>query len=342
MIKSTLKLMLAIVLFASCSQTEKAPSGMAYKITHGKGNEKLIKNGQFVKFNIEYKLKLKSKDTVLQTTIGKMPGYIQFDSARMKNMKYSFIEILGKLRKGDKVEFSLSIDTLAQLGGIQFSNIFKKGEFIIGNVEIIDVFSSEELELNDKQKEFNKINDTRKKQLKDFLSKNKINAKETPEGIFIAVKNIGDTTNKIDTTKQVSVNYKLSNLKGEVIQTTFDKTDPNSKPMEFRVGEVGFIEGWNIGLSYFGKGGTGTIYIPSSKAFVNPNDPPELQLENLIFDIEVVDVKKKEPLPEQGNAMMDQLNEQMKNEVDAKAKNSTKKEKKSSEKPAPKVTENKQ
>jgi hypothetical protein len=110
--------------------------------------------------------------------------------------------------------------------------------------------------------------------------------------------------------------------------------------MDYRVGEMGLIEGWNIGLSYFGKGGTGTIYIPSSKAFVD--GPPELQLENLIFDIEVVDVKKKEPLPEQGNAMMDQLNEQMKNEVDAKSKNSTKKEKKSTKKPAPKATENKQ
>ena len=143
MIKSTLKLMLAMVLFASCSQTEKAPSGMAFKITHGSGNEKLIQQGQIIKFNVEYRLKkttgndFKSfwlwvtgkspKDSVLQTTIGKMPAYIQFDTARMKAMKYDFPEFLAKLRKGDKAEFSLSIDTLEKLGGIQINDIFKKG-----------------------------------------------------------------------------------------------------------------------------------------------------------------------------------------------------------------------
>ncbi|NBV11265.1 MAG: peptidylprolyl isomerase, partial [Chitinophagia bacterium] len=42
MIKSTLKLVAAIVLFASCNSYEKAPSGMMYKITHGSGNQKKL------------------------------------------------------------------------------------------------------------------------------------------------------------------------------------------------------------------------------------------------------------------------------------------------------------
>ena len=320
MIKSTLKLMLAMVLFASCSQTEKAPSGMTYKITHGSGNEKLIQQGQIIKFNVEYKLK--SKDSVLKTTFGKMPGYIQFDTARMKTVKYDFLEFLAKLRKGDKAEFSLSIDTLEKLGGIQFNDIFKKGDFIAGKVEIVNVFANADMVKADKSKEIAKLNVTRKQQLNDFLAKNKINAKETPEGIFMVIKNIGDTTNKIDTSKQVSINYKLYNVKGEVFQTTFDKADPNSKPMDYRVGEVGFIEGWNIGLSYFGKGGTGTIYIPSSKAFV---DGHELEFENVIFDIEVVDVKKKEPLPQEGTSIMDQMNQNIKSTEETKPKSTPKK-----------------
>ena len=59
MVKSTLKLVAAIVLFASCNQFEKAPSGMTYKIKHGSGNEKLLQAGQYVKLHIEYKLKIK-------------------------------------------------------------------------------------------------------------------------------------------------------------------------------------------------------------------------------------------------------------------------------------------
>ena len=85
MIKSTLKLMLAMVLFASCSQSEKAPSGMTYKITHGKGNEKLIKNGQVFKFNEEYRLK--SKDSILKPI--ERPEYDRYDSASFINAKFN-------------------------------------------------------------------------------------------------------------------------------------------------------------------------------------------------------------------------------------------------------------
>ena len=55
MIKNTIKLLLAIVLFASCNQYEKTPSGLAYKVTKGTSKETL-KNGQSIKLNIEYKL----------------------------------------------------------------------------------------------------------------------------------------------------------------------------------------------------------------------------------------------------------------------------------------------
>jgi nitrous oxide reductase accessory protein NosL len=81
MIKSTLKLVAAIVLFASCNQYEKAPSGMPYKITHASGNEKLLQQGQYVKLNVEYRLK--SKDTVLSTTYGVIPAYFPVYTSRL-------------------------------------------------------------------------------------------------------------------------------------------------------------------------------------------------------------------------------------------------------------------
>ena len=338
MIKSTLKLMLAMVLFASCSQTEKAPSGMAYKITHGKGNEKLIKNGQIVKYSLEYRKK--SKDSVFMTTANDLPDYLQYDSIGFKNLKYRFEEIVYKLRKGDKVEFTLSVDTLLKFG--QMPPFLKSGDFVIGKVEILDVFTSIEIANADIAKEETKYKEKMSKPIKEYLAKNKIDAKETPEGIFIVVKNIGDTASKINESKEVVVNYKLYNLKGEVYQTTFNPTNPNIKPLNVRVGEGQVITGWDIGLTYFGKGGSGTLYIPSYLGYGKRGKDNIKPDEDLIFDIEIVDVKNKEALPEQNNAMMDQLNEQMKNEVDAKSKNSTKKEKKSTKKPAPKATENKQ
>ena len=133
MIKSTLKLVAAIVLFASCNQYEKAPSGMPYKITHGSGNEKLLQQGQYVKLNVEYKLK--SKDTTLSSTFGVIPVYFPIDTARLG--KYTFTEVIMKCRKGDKVEFSLSVDTLVSMKVLQLNEVFKFYQTIDFKIELV-------------------------------------------------------------------------------------------------------------------------------------------------------------------------------------------------------------
>jgi FKBP-type peptidyl-prolyl cis-trans isomerase FkpA len=120
-------------LFASCNSYEKAPSGMMYKITHGEGNQKKLEQGQFVKINIEYKLK--SKDTTLSSTYGLIPVYFPVDTASLG--KYTFTEILMQCKKGDKIEFSLSLDTLAKMGVLQLNEIFKTKDIVLGKAEII-------------------------------------------------------------------------------------------------------------------------------------------------------------------------------------------------------------
>ena len=120
MIKSTLSLLAAVVIFASCNQFQKSPSGMPYKITKGNSKE-LLKHGQFVKLNIEYKLK--SKDTILNTSYGHIPMYFYLDSARLG--KYTFTEVITKCAPGDKMEFSLSIDSLKKMGMIEFKEVFE-------------------------------------------------------------------------------------------------------------------------------------------------------------------------------------------------------------------------
>jgi FKBP-type peptidyl-prolyl cis-trans isomerase len=312
MIKSTLKVTVAIVLLASCKQKpadrtengltgqlEKAPSGMVYKITHTNDNEKLIQQGQIAKINLTYTIK--STDSVLQTTVGKMPGYVKFDTAMLKQAKYDFIEIFNKFKKGDKVEFSLSVDTLAKLGAVQINNIFKKGDFIIGKVDVVDIFSSEELAKEDGNKESKILNENQKKPIREYLAKNNIkNAIETPEGVFVVVKTVGDASNKVDSTKQVSVNYKGYHLNG----TTFDTNmKPGGTPLLVRIYESNVIYGWHIGLNYFNKGGTGTLYVPSYLAYGEQGAGAEIKPnESIAFDIEVVDVKKKEALPKQSAA----------------------------------------
>ena len=289
MIKSTLKLTFAIVLLASCKQKPaevavmKTPSGLEYTITHTNEKEKLVQHGQIVK--LHYKEVLKSKDSILVNTFEHLPEYIQIDTTQKSN--YSVFEIMPKTRKGDKIDFKLSIDTLVKMGRKQFNQIYKKGDFIIATVEILNVFSSDNQSLfeADIKKEIEIEKNKEIKIIKDYLAKNKINAIQTPEGVFVQIKKPGIEANKIDTFKRATINYKGYFLNGE----TFDKNI-----MVVRVGEHEVIEGWDIALTYFAKGGIGSIYIPAMLAYgPRPMNEKSKGWENIAFDIEITDVINK-------------------------------------------------
>ncbi len=289
MFKSTLKLVAALVLFASCNAYEKAPSGMMYKITHGSGNPQKLVQGQYVKINLEYKLK--SKDTILSTTTGQIPVYFPVDTARLG--KYTFTEIIMLCKKGDKIDFSLSIDTLVKMGVLQLNDVFKTKDVIIGKAEILDVFADVKMVDADYKKETEGEKTKEIEAIKTYLAKNKITAVQSPEGVFVVIKTPGDNANKIDTTKVASVYYKGYTFKGDVFDTNMKPNDPTAKPYDVKIGAGGVIPGWEIGLKYFGKGGKGTIYIPAMLAYGNQANGVIKAYENLAFDIEIQDVTKK-------------------------------------------------
>jgi FKBP-type peptidyl-prolyl cis-trans isomerase len=286
MIKSTLKLVAAIVLFASCNQYEKAPSGMPYKITHGSGNEKLLQQGQFVKLNVEYKLK--SKDTTLSTTFGVIPVYFPIDTASLG--KYTFTEVIMKCRKGDKIDFSLSVDTLVSMKVLQLNDVFKTKDIILGRAEIIDVFNDVKLVDVDYKKEQDKEKAREISIIAAYLAKNKITAVQSPEGVFVVTKEAGDAANRIDSSKVASVYYKGYTLKGEVFDTNIKPNDPTTKPYDVKVGSGAVIPGWDIGLKYFGKGGKGVLYIPAMLAYGPQANGVIKAYDNLAFDIEIQNV----------------------------------------------------
>jgi len=289
MIKSTLKLVAAIVLFASCNQYEKAPSGMLYKITHRSGNAKKLEQGQFVKINIEYKLK--TKDTVLSTTYGVIPVYFPIDTTRLG--KYTFTEIVINCKKGDKVDFSLSIDTLVKMGAVQYNEVFKAKDVILGKAEILDVFADVSKVDADYKKETLAEKNREINNIKAFLDKNKIKAVQSPEGVFVVVKEAGDAVNKIDSTKTASVFYKGYSFDGKVFDTNIKPNDPAAKPFDVKVLTNSVIQGWDIGLQYFGKGGKGTIYVPAMLAYGPQPNGQIKAYENLAFDLEIQDVTKR-------------------------------------------------
>jgi hypothetical protein len=138
MMKSFFALLTMVLLFTSCKKYEKAPSGMLYIITHGPGNEKNMVHGEFVKFNVEYKLK--SNDSILRSTYDTLPLYFPVDTLHLG--KYTLTEIFLKCKKGDKIEFLVNIDSLVAMNKMRLNDVFKAKDIIIGRAEILEVFKN--------------------------------------------------------------------------------------------------------------------------------------------------------------------------------------------------------
>ena len=259
---------------------------MPYKITHGSGNEKMLQQGDYVKLNIEYKLK--TKDSILSSTYGVIPVYFPIDTTRLG--KYTFTEVILKCRKGDKIEFSLNVDTLVKMGAIQLNNVFKANDIILGKAEIVNVFNNTALVDADYKKEQDVEKTKEIAAIKAYLAKNKITAVQSPEGVFVAVKEAGDASNKVDSGKVASVFYKGYTFKGEVFDTNVNAKDSVLKPYDVKIGSGSVIPGWDIGLRYFAKGARGSLYIPAMLAYGPQANGAIKAYENLAFDIEVRDV----------------------------------------------------
>ncbi|MCA6486642.1 MAG: hypothetical protein IM534_02155, partial [Chitinophagaceae bacterium] len=172
--KNFISLMAVLILLAGCNQYQKTPSGVAYSIS---GDSKTkIKQGQIFKYNIEYKIA--PKDSVFNTTFGHIPGFMQFDTARIS--PHSFLELISKCGEGDKVNFSLSVDSLKKLGLLEYNQFFRKNDLIKGKMEIIKVYKSEEEANNDYKKEMDQEQTREAKVLKEYAAKKSLKVQELP------------------------------------------------------------------------------------------------------------------------------------------------------------------
>lgn len=283
----TVAAMAATVLLAGCHQFQKTKSGLPYKIISG-GSHVTFKQGQFIKFNIEYKLA--GKDTILNSTFGHIPAYMQIDTSRMG--KYNFTEVITKCAVGDELDFQMSVDTLKKMGVIpDYNNIFRKKDVINGKIKFIQVYSNEK----DVNADFMKSIDLEKtaeiKTIQALIAKSGEKVQQTKNGVFVDVKNPGNGP-KADSGKVVKLFYTgtlISNNK--VFDANIGPKATHKDPFSITLGAHSVIPGLEEGLKYFAKGGVGRIYIPAMMAYAMQGQPPVIPpYSNLIFDIQVSDV----------------------------------------------------
>ncbi len=116
-------------------------------------------------------------------------------------------------------------------------------------------------------------------QLQAFFEANNISPDKTGSGLYYVIDQPG-SSEKPTPTSTVTVFYKGYFLDGE----QFDGSDD---PITFSLRNV--IRGWQEGIPLYGKGGSGSLYIPYELAY-GTNGQGSIPCNTAIaFDIEVVD-----------------------------------------------------
>jgi FKBP-type peptidyl-prolyl cis-trans isomerase len=92
--------------------------------------------------------------------------------------------------------------------------------------------------------------------LQDYFTENNITPQKTASGLYYVVTEQGTPIQNGET---ITVNYEGKLLSGEKFDSSFDR----GQPFSFPVGTGRVIQGWDEGIPLIGKGGKGTLYLPS-------------------------------------------------------------------------------
>ncbi|MGB0839918.1 MAG: FKBP-type peptidyl-prolyl cis-trans isomerase [Chitinophagales bacterium] len=117
-----------------------------------------------------------------------------------------------------------------------------------------------------------------------YIEGNNLDAQKDESGVYYVIEEEG-STEKPTLESTVQMYYQGYLLDGFIFDGNLGAANPIEFPLE------GLISGWQIGIPYFGKGGKGTLLIPSALGYGENGVPQAGIPENavLAFDIELVD-----------------------------------------------------
>ena len=280
---------LTALMIASCNKVtyKKTPGGMPYKVFRGDGKD-TIKVGDVMKIFVTQKL----NDSVSFSNEGQLPMYLK---VRPDKTPYDISEIWTKLHANDSVISVQMMDTFINRNPMRMNPKFKKGDKITTNLKIVAVFSSDSAAQEDEVAARKKFLDNEVKAVEEYVKGKKIDAVKTESGVFLKTV-VPGTGNPIDTGNYVTMNYTGTTFDGVKFDSNVDTTFGHATPYSFTAGNREMIPGFDEAILNMKNGEKAMIYIPSLLGYgATPNSPKIKPYENLVFEVEIVDVKDKKP-----------------------------------------------
>ncbi len=280
-----------IFILISCVDKEKVlDNGIELKyFKNGNGEE--IKDGQIVMINLQY---FDYDGNELLNKVGNDPVVLQKDSSWENNG--IIYEVIDNLVKGDSVFFQLTTEQFFKNApqSVEVPDSVKN-KLISFYTGVQDVMSQSEFE--DYQRvQYEKMQQEMEQQnenqlsidlelIENYLKENNIDAMKSESGLHYVITEKGNGDNAA-AGDNVTVHYTGMLLNGEKFDSSLDR----NQPFSFQLGQGMVIRGWDEGITYFNKGASGTLFIPSTLGYGSSGAggviPPNAIL---IFEIQVLD-----------------------------------------------------
>ncbi len=203
---------------------------------------------------------------------------------------------------GDKAIFGIEADSLA-CRGMMFPNYYKPGTGmkIYYEIAVTDIITKDEFaeEQSNYVENMKQLQAEEKALIEQYVKEKKIKGTPDDDGLYIIVNKKGKG-DKVEIGRNVAINYTGRLLDGKVFDTSVETVAKennvfdarrNYGPLEYKVGELSLIRGWEAGVINQPAGTKLTLIMPSALGY-GPREVGSIPANSpLVFDIEIVSVK---------------------------------------------------
>ncbi len=280
------------------SDLQRTARGVQYTIfTHNPGEK--IKQNDVITIDVIQKT---DKDSVISSTYTMgHPIKIQVQPSQALT---DMMDIFPLLAANDSVLVKMPADSVFNGHEESRPPFFPKGSNINFYIKVQKIQSLSDA-IAERNADIEKVKAEEGAQAAKYIADNKLVVKTTPSGLkYVITKTsikprplTGDTVSVNYVGKLISGQVFDSNIEAVAKMSDLDQPGRTYEPIKFPVNTSQVIKGWDEGLLLLHEGEKAIFIIPSALAYGNEGSGPIPPASTLVFDVELVSVKRIKHAP---------------------------------------------